>query len=502
MRGDRVDRPSWALVAALALACGLPILVVRYAPLQDLPWHLLVASIVADPGKFGGAFEADLGFAPYSAYYALVAALARLVPLTLAGKLVVAFTMAAIPVSVLLFVASTGRRPGWIALAAFPAGFTQIYFLGFAPFLLAMPAYFLGLAALSLLLRGQRAAAAGAGALAAALFVYLAHPMVLGLYGLSVLVLSCWRARDVVRHPWRLLVALGAGILLPGATLLSGAVGGALSNPSAVQFVGPLFTARFFADSLVGLYAFPWKALSIAGTALLAGGALLGLARRGSIRDRDVAGALTIVALLAVLMFALPFRTGNAAHYLNVRLAPLVTLWLVIALALVSRQPSEGAPARGRAPILLGTALLLVNAWSAHVRFDAEARSVEPVFAAMRPGARVLPLCFDRHSRVFAPRHWNELYLHFQDYYHARNGGIDPYVLSNPLFPVLYRGELIETPGEYRPERFRVAEHGGGFDYFFVRGPARGKAKEELEGSTRLVAASPPWFVSEPPARE
>ncbi len=502
MRGHREGRLAWALVAALALACGLPVLAVRYAPLQDLPSHLLIASILSDPAKFRGAFQADLGFAPYSAYYAIVAALARFLPLVLAGKLVVAVTMAAIPVSVLLLVASTGRRPGWIALAAFPAGFTQIYFLGFASFLLAIPAYLLGLAALSLLLRGQRGAAAGAGVLAAGLFIYLAHPMVLGLYGLSVLVLAGWRARAVLRHPGQLLVVVAAGVLLPGATILSGAVGGVLSDPSAVQFVSPLFTARFFADSHVGLYTFPWNALSIAGAALLVCGALLGLGRRGSIRERDVAGALTILALLAVLMFALPFRRGISPTYVNVRLAPLLTLWLVIVLALLSRPPSDGAAARGRTPILLGIALLLVNAWSAHVRFDAEARSVEPAFAAMRPGARVLPLCFDRHSRVFAPRHWNDLYLHFQDYYHARNGGIDPYVLTNPLVPVLYRGELIETPGEYRPERFRWSAHGGGFDYFLVRGPARGRAKEELEGSTRLVVASPPWFLSEPPARE
>jgi hypothetical protein len=120
----------------------------------------------------------------------------------------------------------------------------------------------------------------------------------------------------------------------------------------------------------------------------------------------------------------------------------------------------------------------------------------------MRPGGRVLPLCFARSSRVFAPRHWNELYLHFHDYYLLEKGGIDPYLLSNPLFPVRYSGELLDAPGEYRPERFRWDRHGGSFDYFLIRGPVRGKAKEELETYTRPVARSSPWLVTEPASRE
>lgn len=502
------DRLAGAIAAVLlALGCALPVLMVRFPPMQDLPWHLVLSEIIARPEKFGDLFEARLGPTPYAGFYLIMSAVGSWLTPVLAGKAIVAVTMAALPLSVLFFIASIEERPGWIRFAAFPLGFSQIYYLGFVGYLLALAIYFFGLGAFMRLLlgRGPRAAAAF-GTLAAGPLLYLAHPVALALFAVSATLLAIWRTRALRESRFALLVTLLGAILVPALGLALVMRGMESPSGGSPQFAGPVFTARFFIDIFTGLYTTPWNLATTIGYASMGAGAFLALRRarreepdrEGGVRDdgsRSARGPLTILIVLALLMFVLPFRLGNAAHYLNVRLAPLVALWLVVAIALATSR--RGGPASG-APVLAGAVLVLACAWVAHFRFDREARAAEPIFSAMRPGARVLPLCFERHSRVFAPRHWNELYLHFQDYYHIEKGGLDPYMLSNPLFPVLYRGDLLDAPGEYRAERFRWARHGGSFDYFLIRGVVKGAAKDEIETHTRPVASSPPWLVTEP----
>jgi len=203
-----------------------------------------------------------------------------------------------------------------------------------------------------------------------------------------------------------------------------------------------------------------------------------------------------MLAASAVLLYALPFRVGVSGNYFNLRIA-LVAHLLGVALA----GAFANAPLRGRerAALAISLALLLFNAANAHVRFDREARSAESVFAAMAPGRSVLPLAFELHSRALAPRHWNQPYLHFHNYYHVEKGGIDPYIDRwNPLFPFRYTGARLAAPGEYKPKSFRFDEHGAGFGYILAHGTPPERVMADLLANTALVASSPPWLLVEP----
>ena len=90
------------------------------------------------PGSPSGrVYEVDFGRTLYWLPYALTWVLAKALPLELAFRLVVAFSVAAVPLGVLAAVRATGR-PAALALLALPLTFNRAFFFGFHNFLLAV----------------------------------------------------------------------------------------------------------------------------------------------------------------------------------------------------------------------------------------------------------------------------------------------------------------------------------------------------------------------------
>lgn len=493
-------RAAWAALSIATFAC---VLAARYPPIQDFPAHLLVARIVAAPELFASAYEVDLRPSPYVAFYALAALLQRFATPLVAGKLIVAAAVTSLPWSMLVLVRALGGRPSLLHLVAFPICFSSVYYTGLLNYLIGLPFVLLGLAAAA---RGFESGSRqwnDAAFFACAVAACLAHPIALALLAIltAALFAARWRAARAAGAPRpRLPIAPFAALaaLVAWTLVVSEGAGAATRD---VRFVGPVFTTRFLIDPFVGTYAAPWHWLSRFAYAAIAAVAVAAARRawraRGSVWAAPASRPLAaILAVSLVLLYVLPFRVGVSGNYFNVRLALLAHL---LGVALAGVLAGEALRRVDKALLGVTLALLLANAASAHVRFDREARAAEGVFAAMAPGRSVLPLPFEMPSRVFQRRHWNQLYLHFHDYYHVEKGGIDPYIGDwNPLFPFRYTGPRLAAPGEYRPRAFRFEAHGAAFDYILARGTPTERVMEDLLANTRLVSSVSPWLLVEP----
>jgi len=67
-----------------------------------------------------------------------------------------------------------------------------------------------------------------------------------------------------------------------------------------------------------------------------------------------------------------------------------------------------------------------------------------------------------------------DMHLHDHDYYHVLvGGGLSPYIIKNPLFPVHYKtGIDLPAPGEYSPHLFAWDLHADQYEYFLIRSGA------------------------------
>lgn len=184
-----------------------------------------------------------------------------------------------------------------------------------------------------------------------------------------------------------------------------------------------------------------------------------------------------------------PFRVG-AASMLNVRLAPVVTLFALLPLRLP----------RGRKAVL-PLALASVAALTADVVAATEMRRAsraivgddyDALLAHMKPSSRLVTLGFDQ--RVPGMHYWS--YLFAGSYHRARGGAVASWSFTElPHWPVHY------APGRAPPEHFpfwlfqpcdfRHGRDGRYYDYVLVRGEAPDALFEARDGvQFRPVARS------------
>ena len=128
-------------------------------------------------------------------------------------------------------------------------------------------------------------------------------------------------------------------------------------------------------------------------------------------------------------------------------------------------------------------------------------KEIVPLFAHMRPNARVLPLVFDNDSPELDSA-WFDLHLHDHNYYHVIvGGGFNPYLSHSPLIPAHYKKDAMRpNPGEYRAAFFSRQLHAADYDYFLLRAPPPG-APEYFGSIAAKVAESGPWMLFERKSR-
>ena len=480
-------------MAAALGACAVLSAVFRYLPMDDLPQHYAMVSILVHRGDpawgFAQRYTTDFLGRPYATVYWLGAALAYVMPLGAAMRIVVATCTVAPLAGAYALLAATKRPRAWV-LAAVPFAFGRLWHWGFLNFLLGTGMFLAGLGLVIVAAeRPGRRVPAALGVLGVVLLFTHFHGLAMLLLFAPVFVWAWADAREGRKPYVRALGPLVPSALAAVAFVLvtwAQAQGRWMRlNPDLGERVQrlPEFLAAGLPDPWPEVWLVAFGVVALAG--VLLGGAWP--------HPRRALIALGIAFAAQIAMYlVLPLNT-NTATFVSGRHALLVVL-----LALPLLPELDGA--RGHVVRALGASVALAALFvtGRHLAcFDREAHEFDPILAAMQPARRVAPLIFDRTGACVNPRTFP--YLHFAAYYQAAKGGD----LSRSFavvwnVPIRYRGDYrryaLPEEVEWQPWQFS-AEDARHFDYVIVRGPRKTPSQLGL----REVASSGAWTLFENP---
>ncbi len=478
------SRRVW--LAAAGAVWVLPLWFVRYLPMVDYPQQLAAAAILrfyGDPSRALQATFEIVPFRPQGLFEMLVAAVALVLPIEAAGKLVLSLSLLAVPVATALLCRRTGR-PAAYGLLALALTYNHAFAWGFVDNLLAYPLVLFGLALADRLFDRPFGVSAWVRIALVGLAFYTVHLEFLLIFAGAVGWLALVRASGARR----LLAQLST--LLPGLAAGIGALAWAHRNPESAMTAyqqnlateasqyAPIATRLSQIPS--NLFAGPKDLGAWALLALGAALALLALSSRGS-SDRETEGKtlvrtrfLTLAAWVLLLYFVLPNYTRG--YLVSDRLLPLAAM---IAIPAFPRLPMS--PARVRlAALLLG--VLLAGQWmrtaTGILAFSSEVEGLGELLDSTAPGQSLAGLIYEPGGEQGANGWAAPPYLiHTPAYYQVGKGGRVHFSFAQFFnSPVAYRpGKNKDDPllaewDEWNPQRFRYDRHASHYRYFLVRG--------------------------------
>ena len=377
------------LYIVLSVVAVAPVFMVDIVPLAGFLNHMarvhVLANIAGDP-VLQSNYRLNWAIMPNLGLDVVLPQLSRIIPLFDLGRLFVAVTMLTlVGGSVALHRVLHGRVGPWPA-AAYLFLYNQALILGFLNFLFGLGLCLCALAAW-IALRDRPAWQRIALFSVVTTVLFFTHLMALGIYGL---LLGAWEFSRALRAPrdWRRIAAewaAGAAQFVAPAVLLLIALPAAPVE-SAIIYGGPLVKLRSFWSPVLA-YVDPIDGLTLL---FVVGTALFAFATRRLAVARNMGLAL---ALLAVLAFALPFKTfGRFGGVWGLDARFFIVLAFVAVAAIDFRARTM------RVAVLLGvSALFLFGArvweiagdWRA---YDAQYAEYRRAAEIIEPGARILPV--------------------------------------------------------------------------------------------------------------
>ncbi|WP_437620105.1 hypothetical protein [Sorangium sp. So ce1151] len=476
------------VVATSVYVIAVPLAVVRYPPMTDLPFHAAQTAALRhylDPAwHFREQFTLQPLAVPYMSMYALGALLMLFLPPLAAVKIAAAAMLALLPAGLAVLFHGLKRSPLLGVLGLIPV-WCNLTHWGFLNHMGALGLFAMVVGLTLLLLdrpsRGRQLALALA--LVALFFTHVFRfPFALAaVVGAAIVVFPATRRLRPIALPLApSLVLLAVWLALRTGTL-HGAFAPALHWERLGEVPSLLFTS--FTDPAEAAAARRAARLVLAALLVCAAGAAAQLAGitpsppDAGARDRTFArlAALVPVACAAVflgLFLSMPLQIG---------------LWwyvypreIVAALFL-----AFGAfPDLPRSPWLRVPAVLALSAAAVSLgavvrdnyrRFDHSTQDFEAIIARIPPAPRLLYLVFDHggSSRSTTP------FIHLPAWVQATRGGwLSFHFAVWDASPIAYRprsepGAVVPPPTplrwEWTPEKFDVRRHGAFFDWFLVR---------------------------------
>ncbi len=510
----------------LAAACGsvaVPLLFAAYLPFVDYPQHAATVAAIHRAGDpaFGQFFVFDFSRSPYLLFYFASHALAFLVDVERATRLVTVIGVAGLPLALAAFLRAHDRPA---VLGALGAGIAlnAWVFWGFVSYALGITLALFALAALAEAIRAPSwLGLALFGALAVACFY--AHPQMylwlvaaafvqtvatvpaLGLRRtLSGALLGLLAALPSAAAVWLWLARSGFAATgeASGRNDLARMVAAESARFAPVEETLRRWLAHSFAvyrdgsGEQLALYFFGVVLLLLVLRAIEIL-APLGPGRFGNVPEPRKTAAPELVLALSVAAYLF----APVAYKL---VEPISHRFLPVALALLAVLGPVGLRRRRIAGWVAGLALSALSIETARVhvarfeRTDAEMGELDAALARTRPGGRLLGLIPDRGSEIVGL----PVYLHSHAYYQARIGGLSYYSFAElPKSPVRFRPGAEPPPFpprfEWTPEAFEADRYGSFFDYFLVR-TRPGDAAPRLSppgnpSAPRLVFEGPRW---------
>jgi hypothetical protein len=380
---------AWPVASLLIVAASLtPFLLVDVPAVLDYPNHLARFFILAHPDDpiLSRMYAPHWSIVPNVGMDVLGQALLRILPPHVGGRIVLALSLLAPMIGVVVYARAAFGRWTWWSLSVGVIAFNGIFFLGFMNFELGLGVALVGAGIWQVLRRHGRPWAAAAMGAATALCAFFCH--ILG-YGLFALMVTAQEADPLLRA-WNEL-RFSARRVLEAAALLSVALA-----PTALLY---LFThhpvvggdiVAWLWDRKLAAWLTPFMSFDMRLT-ILTTCAVLGVAILTWRRAERATGVALALSVLAVLFVAAPFAAGGGTM-LDTRFPLMAAL---VFFAGTSPRLSR------RSGLLIATAFgLLVAARSALVGVNWLGRAhdladLRGELAAVRPGATILAVVTD-----------------------------------------------------------------------------------------------------------
>jgi hypothetical protein len=475
------------LFLAVVVLSFAPLWIGSYLPMVDMPQHAAQIAALREIWRgnemFTQLFEINW-FTPYLLGYMLLAALAAVMPITVATQVVTTASLIAMPLLTgrLLRVVGADERWKWLAI---PCSFGFAFYWGFLSFLVAAPL------ALVFLIQTVRYAErptlkAALGIALFANFLFFCHIIVLGF---ASLVAFGYVAGKQYRNPKALVLqSLPFAAVLPLlVTWFIFTIGRETSVQEGITVYG--FVQERFQQLLVQPAGHESARPFL--TPLITGAVFLLPLLAGCSFSRKPERWLPFVLGFAVFMLAprYVFTTAYFFHRLGLFLVPL---WLML-----------WDPPQGRERRLDWLAIGIVLLWTfttigRFAAFASETTSFRSVLAHVEPNRRVGSMVFENASPYFEL----PIYMHFPAWYAATGRGIVDFNFADFISQLVrYRKDagarMTDELGWY-PTLFNWDRHGGErYDYFIVKSrfDVSGPIFKEHLGSVELVTHSGWWWL-------
>ncbi|XXX74422.1 hypothetical protein WMF30_42925 [Sorangium sp. So ce134] len=480
------------VVAASVYVIAVPLAVVRYPPMTDLPFHAAQTAALRhylDPAwHFREQFTLQPLAVPYMSMYALGALLMLALPPVAAVKVAAAAMLALLPAGLAVLFHGLKRSPllGVLGLVPVWCNLTHWGFLNHMG-ALGLFAMVVGLTLLLLDRPSRGRQIALALALVALFFTHVFRfPFAIAaVVGAAIVVFPATRRLRPIALPLAPSLALFAAWLLVRTDTLHGApFAPALHGERLGEVPSLLFTS--FSDPAEAAAARRAARLVLAALLVCAGGAAAQLAGATSTaapapaadaRRRTFArlAALVPIACAAVflgLFLVLPLQIG-LWWYVYPREIVAALFLALGAFPDLPRSPWLKAPA----VLALAAAAISLGAVARdnYRRFDQSTRDFDAIIARIPQAPRLLYLVFDHggSTRSTTP------FIHLPAWVQATRGGwLSFHFAVWDASPIAYRpraepGAVVPPPTplrwEWTPEKFDVRRHGAFFDWFLVR---------------------------------
>jgi len=417
------------------VALLVPLWIVRYPPLLDYPNHLASSFVLThlhDPGvHFSERYEANWSFSPFLATDAVLVGLQRVVPVELAGRIMLSLCVVALPLSVWFFTRQIQAEYDVTVLWAFVLTYNLFFLVGFVQYSLGIAGCF---AVLGLWCRylDRPSVLRWIGLLAAVMTLYSIHLSGFAMAALVAGVYALAKRLSLARLCLSWLVFV-PGVLLFLSPGIGAAAGHAIVYGSLVRKAGWLL-------AVLAVHPRPVEPANLVVFALFALAVVVLLWKNPGLRwNRDwVLAAGALFALYLLLPSGYEFQ-GNFL-IVDSRLLPFAFIIIVAAVDLGRR---------GRwfaTVVLLIFAVRMVSLTHSFLAEQPRLARLARSFDVVPASVRLLPIWKSEPGRfntqLFRPNH-------FWGYGVIRRGWVAPYLFSSgvhALHPV--HGEPYPPVGD------------------------------------------------------
>ncbi len=470
-------RPSPATLFYLAVAifASAPAWIVKYPPLQDMPFHVATIRVVHSFGdvtyNFEQTYELALSSTQYVIYYVLGSLLAYVLGVKYANVALMCLYLGGTPLAMRALLKEMGKDER-LCLLVVPVLVNVMFTFGLLPFMLGIPIMFWGLAAaLRHFDKPTRNSALLLGGLAIALF--FSHVFSFFLFGIGFALMFPWgRVERWLKSgapvlPALLLVVWWTKTSKAGQDSM-GALKGHLDHaPYAMSFSQiTTWTLDIFHDDTDEAILIMFGVLIIV---------TIGLSAGSPDKSKPAARWYAFLpAMCVALYFLMPGDLGP--------------VWLFAqrfpTLALITMVPALRMPAGGRGWIVTAAMLALgyhstINTCKHFIEFQLdEVGDIDGAIAAIEPGKRTAGLIFDAGSKTM---NWAP-FLHYVSWVQVEKGGMVQFSYAHfAHWPFRYKHGQFPPPGtatdvgprprwEWTPDQVPIGELYPYYDYVLVRG--------------------------------